>query len=293
MTKMRTIKNLSLASQGDKKTSPRKTKPRRLNLHTQDKDQAHARLILKASVKHETYARSIEAAIRLLKMRIHREDVAAMTGLTLTQLAALAKSSGATQTTGCKVTRIGLLVHSAEDHIKASAFLCMLEAVITADENLSLTAEVFLAAIDAFATLWHHDLVPIPHTTYHCLAERFVAKRIHLTDCPRCESRFLQLPFQERDTKINLEGDCPQCRLLTSLMSTRPSVQNGVPVMKSVSRIRRTIDDHVVTGKAHRLVMEGVSSGAAAPAGSAATVGRRPNPVWWKHSVSDLRSSQS
>ncbi|MCW0399298.1 hypothetical protein ACQHIH_22025 (plasmid) [Xanthomonas sontii] len=271
---------------------PRKSKPRRLNLQTQDKDQAHARLILKASVRHDTYARSIEAAIRLLKMRIHREDVAAMTGLTLTQLGALAKSSGATQTTGCKVTKVGMLVHAANDHIKASAFLCMLEAVITADENLSLTAEVFLAAIDAFATLWHHDLVPIPHTTYHCLAERFVEKRIHLTDCPRCESRYLQLPFRERDPKFNLEGDCPQCRLLTSLMTTRPTVQNGVPVMKSVSRIRRTIDDHVVTGKAHRLVMAGHGMGATSP-GAHADVGvRRSNPVWWNENVSDLRSSQ-
>lgn len=248
--------NTSISASRDSAAQPRKSKPRRLNLQMQDKELAHARLILKASVRHEGYAQNLNSAVRLLKMRIHREDVAALTGITLGQLDALAKSAGATQTTGSKITRIGVLVHSAEDHMRASSFLCMLEAVITADENFALTGEVFLAAIDAFSTLWHHDKVPIPYTVYFCLAQRFVEKRVHMTDCPLCNARFLQLPFDERDVKFTIAGDCFNCRLLTSILTTRPQVQQGVPVMKPVTRIRRTIDDHVVTGKAHRLVIQ-------------------------------------
>lgn len=261
-------------------TAPRKAKPRRMNVQAMDQETAHARLILKASVRTTEYARSIGDATRLLKMRIHRKDVSAMTGVTLTQLDTLAKATNATQTTGSKVKRLGLIVHSADEHMKASAFLVFLEAAITADENLALTSEVFLAAIDAYATLWHHDILRIPYTLYHCLAQRFVEKRVHLSDCPRCGTRFLQLPFEERDATFNLEGDCPKCRLLTSIMSARPQIQNGVPVMKSVSRIHRTIYDPNVTGKAHRMVMVGDGSGTVPARSSAAS--RSKDRSWWE-----------
>lgn len=236
---------------------PRKTKPRRLNLQAQNPDQAHARLMLKTAVRSEEVAKNIDAATQLLKYRIHRDDVSALTGITLTQLDSLAKLTGATQTTGSKITRIGMVVHSVGDHMRASSFLCILESVITADENLALTGEIFLAAIDAYQVLWHHDSTSIPYTLYHCLAQRLVAKKVLMTDCPRCKTRYLELPFDERDVKYSIAGDCFNCRLVTSLMTTRPQMEQGVAVMKTASRIRRKIEDQESMSKAYRMVIHG------------------------------------
>lgn len=244
--------------------SPRKPKPRRINAIAMDQEGAYARLLLKAGAKNanvEHFERALTNASRLLRMRIHRKDVAALTGLSSTHLGALAKSTGATNTTGAKKKRVGTIVMEALAHCKASSFLCALESVLLLEQDIVLTGDVFLDAIDSYSVHWHHDLVPVPYTLYFRMAQLYVEKKIYLTDCPTCKMRYLQLHFDQRDPSNPLEGECPQCRLLTSMASVRPKVVNGVPLMKPVSRIRRTIGDHQATGKAHRLVMIGNDHG--------------------------------
>ena len=245
-------------SRSDLKTSsaPRKLKPRRLMLKQHAPDEAAALFLMRASLRSEEVSLNMQAAIRLLKMRIRRNDVARLTGLKSQPIDVLVKQNNVPIATGRNVRNIGLIVHDAEQHQKASSFLVFLEQVIASDSNHTLNSQVFLAAIDAYEVLWHHDLVPTPYPLFLFLAQKLVDRQVYMTDCPRCSTRFLQLPFAERDPRNPLEGDCPHCRLLSSVMGCRPAVADGLPQMKPVPRIKRSISDHATTGRAYRMVVD-------------------------------------
>ncbi|WP_127151434.1 hypothetical protein [Xanthomonas euvesicatoria] len=93
------------------------------------------------------------------------------------------------------------------------------------------------------------------YNLYVVLARRFMSREIYLTDCPRCKNRFLQLSFDQRDLREPLEGECPHCRLVSSVMGCRPNATRGEPTLRRVSRIKRKISDQETTTKAFRMIV--------------------------------------
>lgn len=234
----------------------RKLKPRRMPLNAVDASQNSALLLIRAALRNDEVSKEIGNAVRLLKMKLKTPDIADLTGLTREMVSRLGKKeSRVLVQTGRKLQSVGTVVQDAYTHVKASAFLVMLEQVLASDSNYTLTADVFLAAIDAHEVFTHQDVETTPYNMYVLLARKFMSRDVFLTDCPRCKNRFLQLTFDERDLREPLEGECPHCRLVSSVMGCRPNSMRGEPVMRRVSRIKRKISDQETTTKAFRMMV--------------------------------------
>lgn len=237
-------------------TTLRKLKPRRMPLNAVDADQNSALLLIRAALRNDEVSKELGNAIRLMKMKIKSTDIADLTGLSKDMVTRLGRKEFRSQApTGRKIQSIGTVVHDANTHVKASAFLVMLEQVLASDSNYTLTADVFIAAIDAHEVFTHQDVETTPYSMYVVLARKFMSRDIYLTDCPRCKNRFLQLTFDERDLREPLEGECPHCRLVSSVMGCRPNTTRGEPVLLQVSRIKRKISDQETTTKAFRMMV--------------------------------------
>ncbi|CAD0363309.1 hypothetical protein IPT12_15200 [Xanthomonas perforans] len=234
----------------------RKLKPRRMPLNAVDAGQNSALLLIRAALRNDEVSKELGNAVKLMKMKLKSPDIADLTGLTREMVTRLGKKEArALAPTGRKIQSVGTVVQDANTHVKASGFLVMLEQVLASDSHYTLTADVFIAAIDALEVFTHQDVESTPYNLYVVLARRFMSREIYLTDCPRCKNRFLQLSFDQRDLREPLEGECPHCRLVSSVMGCRPNATRGEPTLRRVSRIKRKISDQETTTKAFRMIV--------------------------------------